>query len=202
MPTAVLLQHIDAHRFDVLMISDPLASAFRTGIPFMGGSVTEVVDWVANLPWLKDYDGLRVMGGSAGAYPAMLAGRRLSADLTVGISGRFPSERHLWTLLKMYFHSWVSWLRNRKAPVLLVHGTGRRGDVAYARRLTRLTGASRLAVHMPDRAVEHNIMEPMVAHGELAHFLGRTILATSLAGFTQAESLNATLTYPIPHPPS
>ncbi len=194
---AIFLQHIDARAHDVLIISDIAGTAFRSGVPFMGSNVHGVVRWVAGLGLLKEYAHLRCAGCSAGVYPAMLTGRRIGAEVTVGLNGRFPSERYFLTLAKMYVNSWISSLRHRKARVLLVHQSAMRRDATYSRRLSWLTGASQLAVELPARDHEPNVLPPLVRHNELELFLDRTLLAPiDSALFAEARTAT-TLRFPL-----
>jgi acyl carrier protein len=174
---APFLQHLDASQYDVLIVADLWATAFRSGVPFLGADIHEVVRSVAGLAFLRDYARIRATGCSAGVYPAMLTGRHLGAELTVGFNGRFPSERRLGTLIGMYINCWKSARRNRDARVLLIHAMNTRRDAAFARRLGRLTGTSRLAVEMPDRDLKHSVLPPLVHHGELKYFFEQTLLA-------------------------
>ncbi len=194
---AVFLQHVDSTKYDVLMISDLLATAFRAGVPILGADIHAVVQWVADLPMLREYARLRTAGCSAGVYPATLTGRRIGAELVVGFNGRFPSERYLGTLVKMYCHSWLSSARHRRSRVLLVHGETKRRDVAFAKRLGWLTGARRLAVRMPGRDLGHNVLPPLVEHGELTYFLERTLFAPLDSDWLASSGGDATVQFPV-----
>jgi len=183
-PLPVFLQHLDARRHDLLLVADPEGTAFRGGVPGLGGDVTAVVRAIADLPQLAEYGAVRVLGCSAGAFPAMLLGRRVGAELTVAASGRFPSERHLGALVSMYARCVLAALRAPRARVVLAHSGTKRRDAAYARRLARLTGARRVAVELREHELGHNLFEPLVATGRLSAFLERTLLA-------RAEALDA-----------
>jgi acyl carrier protein len=192
---APFLQHLDAARYDVLLVADLWATAFRGGVPFVGADIHEVVRWVASLPLLREYGRLRAAGASAGVYPALLTGRRIGAELVIGFNGRFPSERHLGTLISMYFNCWRSARRHRQVRVLLIHAANTRRDAAFARRLSRLTGANRLAVEMPDRDLKHSVLPPLVEHGELEYFFERTLLAPLDAEWLAASA--ASVRFPL-----
>lgn len=176
-PHPVLLQHIDASRYDLLVLADPWRTAFRSGVPGMGESVHDVVRWIAKLELLGEYNRLRVLGCSAGGYPALLAGRLLGAELTACVAGRFPSERHLGEMIGMMFSSWISARRYRVGRVLLAYNETKNRDRRFARRIAWLTGANRLGVRLPGRDVGHDVMSPLVESGELGHFLERTLFS-------------------------
>lgn len=197
MPNALLLQHIDAREYDVLVLSDLWRTGFRTGVPLMGHDVTDVVDWVAGLSWIGGYAGLRTMGCSAGAYPAMLTARRLHAELAVGMSGRFPKlrPRHLGQIIKMHVNCWVAARRNPGVRVLMIHGRKRR-DKLFARRLAMLTRANRLQLKMPGLSVPHNVVWPLIEHGELGFFLQQCLFASLDDRLLAKRGTRATLTIP------
>lgn len=195
----MFLQHVDAEHYDVLLLYDLWDTAFRGGLPGIGRSVREVVDWVAELDLIRQYARVRTVGCSAGVYPAMLTGRRIGAELVVGINGRFPSERHMKALLGMYFHAWRSARRRGGVPVLLTHGTTRSRDVAFAKRLRWLTGTSQLAVDMPGRDLRHNVLPPLLENGELKDFFERTVFADPQSEqFT--HKAHSAMTYPAERP--
>jgi hypothetical protein len=198
MPNSVLLQYTDASEYDLLVISDPWATGFRSGVPLLGKSVNEVVEWIAALVWIGDYRSVRTLGCSAGAYPAMLTARRLDAELAVSISGRFPENqrRHMGEILKIYFNSWVAARRNARACVLMVHGKRRR-DRVYARNLAWLTGANRLWLKMPGVIVRHNLLRPLMEHRELGYFLRHTLFAPANAALLARKRTRALMTIPV-----
>jgi hypothetical protein len=194
---APFLQHLDARQYEVLIVADLWATAFRSGVPFLGSNIHEVVRSVADLAFLRDYARIRATGCSAGVYPAMLTGRHLGAELTVGFNGRFPSERRFGTLIGMYINCWKSARRNREARVLLIHAMNTRRDAAFARRLGRLTGTSRLAVEMPDRDLKHSVLPPLVQHGELKYFFERTLLAPLDSQWFEERGAVAAVRFPV-----
>lgn len=196
---APLLQHLDARRYDVLLIADMWATAFRGGVPLLGADVHAVVRWVEKLELLREYAGLRAAGASAGVYPALLTGPRIGAELIVGFNGRFPSERHLGTLISMYFHCTRALRRRDRGRVLLVHAANTRRDAAFARRLSRVTGSSRLAVEMSGRELKHNVMPPLLEHGELGWFLARTLLAPLDSEWLAAPRAANSVRFPLEH---
>ncbi len=176
-PNCVLLQHIDARKYDILILSDPWDTAFRGGVPQMGTNVTEVVHWIAGLELLSNYARLRTMGCSAGGYPAMLVGRRVGAELAVSIAGRIPHKRYVGQIARMAFNSWVSYRGNKSSRALVVYCKAKRRDKSFARLIGRVAGAQRLSVEMPGRELGHDMLGPLLKHGDLANFLERTLFA-------------------------
>lgn len=197
MPNPVLLQHTDATQFDLLVISDAERTGFRRGVPGMGGSVADVVQWVAELELLREYGALRTFGCSAGAYPAMLAALRLNAELGVSVAGRFPRPHlgNLGQIARTYVNTWVAARHRTRARVLMVHGTGLR-DTRFARRLGWIAGANRLCVEMSGQPIKHNVIKPFIERGELRQFLDRTVFARVEAELLATTGARARLMIP------
>ena len=193
----VLLQHTDAEAYDLLVIVDSSGTAFRSGVPCMGKTVIDVVEWVAGLELLGEYGRLRTMGCSAGAYPAMLTGRRIGAELALGIAGRFPSERHMGQIIKMLFHSWISSRRNRDTRVLMAYGASKNRDRAYAHRLAKITGADQMAIQLPSELVKHDPLSPLLELDWLADFLACTLFARTAFESDAKTRRRAVLEFPV-----
>ncbi len=178
MPHPVLLQHADARRFDLLIVSDPWTTAFRAGVPSMGQTIDEVIRWIADLELVGEYGRVRTWGCSAGAYPAILTAPHVKAELAVGFGGRFPlpNVSNIQLGISMFVNCWVAAYRNRRERILLVHSKPKR-DKAFARRLSWVTRANRLSVKSPGRKMGHHVLEPLLEHGELGYLLDRSLFA-------------------------
>jgi hypothetical protein len=187
-PNVALLQHIDARRFDVLVVADPWATAFRTGVPLLGRTAAEVVESVAALEWLRDYRQIRTLGCSAGSYPALLMGYRLQAELIVNVVGRFPAERHVGTLFRMLLEIRNAVKRGRRPRVILAYGADRSRDRNYARIVSALTGAGRMEVAIPGRQAAHWIFRDMLEDRTLSRFLEMSVLAPMQAPLLAGET--------------
>lgn len=194
-PNTALLQHMDARRFDVLVVADPWVTGFRKGVPLLGGTAAAVIESVAQLEWLRDYGQIRTLGCSAGSYPALLMGYRLQAELIVSAVGRFPAERHVGTLLRMVLDIRNAVKRGRRPRVLLAYGADRSRDRNFARIVARLTGGRRIEVASAGRPVTHRrFFSDMLEDRTLARFLELTVLAPVQALEDGARSVNVRLT--------
>lgn len=187
-PNAALLQHLDAGRFDVLVVGDPWVTGFRTGVPLLGRTAAEVVESVAALEWLRDYARIRTLGCSAGGYPALLLGYRLQVELIVSVVGRFPAERHVRMLFRMLLDLRNAVKRGRRPRVILAHGADSRRDRNFARIAARLTGGRRMEVALAGRKAAHRIFPQMLEDRTLARFLEMTVLAPVPASVPVGES--------------
>jgi hypothetical protein len=195
-PNAALLQHLDARRFDVLVVSDPWATAFRTGVPLLGRTAAETVESVARLEWLRDYRQVRTLGCSAGSYPALLMGYRLQAELIVSVVGRFPAERHVKALFRMLVDMRNAVKRGRRPRVILAYGADRSRDRNYARIVSGLTGGGRMEVAIPGRKAAHWIFRDMLEDRTLASFLEMTVLAPMQAPLLAGQARAVTVRLP------
>lgn len=194
-PNAALLQHMDARRFDVLVVSDPWVTGFRAGVPLLGSTTAEVVESVAALEWLRDYRQIRTVGCSAGCYPALLLGYRLEAELIVNVVGRFPPGRRIGALFRMLIEIRNAMRRGRRARVILAYGADRR-DRNYARIMAGLTGAGRMVVAIPGRPAAHWILNEMLEDRTLARFLEMSVLAPMQAPLLAGETRAVTVRLP------
>ncbi len=177
MPNAVLLQHIDSSRYDILIISEPLNENYRKGVPHLGKNVTEVITWIAKQNFISNYKRLRTMGSSAGSYPALIAGNVLGAELVVSIGGRFYTKSHPIKSLERVFMSWKT-MRNRNCShVLMCYAKDESRDHHYAKYMAMLSGGSLMAVEFTNGNVDHLFLRQLVEYGELDSFLSRTIFA-------------------------
>lgn len=193
-PNAALLQHMDARRFDVLVVGDPWVTGFRNGVPLLGRTAVEVIESVARLDLLRGYGQVRTMGISAGGYPALLMGYRLQAELIVNMVGRFPAERHVRTLFRMLLDIRNAVKRGRRPRVILAYGADRTRDRNYAWIVGRLTDGARMEVATPGREVAHRrFFTDMLEDRTLARFLEMTVLAPMqdplLAGDTRTAKV-------------
>jgi hypothetical protein len=177
-PNPALLQHMDARRFDVLVVGDPWVTGFRGAVPPLGRNAAEVVESLARLELLRDYAQVRTMGLSAGSYPALLMGYRLQAERVVSMVGRFPAERHVGTLLRMVLDIRDAVKRGRRPRVVLAYGADGTRDRNFARIVSWLTGGVHLVVATPGREVAHRrFFSDMLEDRTLGKFLETTVLA-------------------------
>ena len=103
-PNTVLMQHTDATRFDLLMVSDyfidnPHLLDYQLGsLPF-GQHLTKVIEQLSKVELVNQYSRIRTMGFSAGAHPAIVAGYLLNAEMAHSISGRFHRKKRILKVL-------------------------------------------------------------------------------------------------------
>lgn len=196
MPNAVLMQHFDAARYDLLVIAEPLKKEYRLGVPSLGDSLPEVITWIRNLDLLKRYRGVRTLGCSAGGYAATLAAYALNAELGVCVGGRFHSERYPGRILNRVFSTWRAVRNGSCAGVVMTYAADSTRDRNFARVVGRLTGGKLLAIEFTDGDVGHLILRRLVERGELRAFLACTIFADDNAKVRFNERRHHLLTLP------
>ncbi len=175
MPLAVFLQHIDATRYDVLMVSDLVNDGYWSGIPFMGKSITASVKSIAELPLIKKYTSITTMGCSAGSHLALITAYYLNADMGIVLGGRFHKERYL---MKIFYKLWASWFAiktGRCTNVLFVYSKDISRDRIYAKVIGYLSKGCLISVGVNNEKVTHNILDNLIEHGDLSSFLEQTV---------------------------
>ncbi|MEM9620693.1 MAG: AMP-binding protein [Pseudomonadota bacterium] len=175
-PNAVLLQHLDASGFDVLIIGEPRNQSYQAGVPILGESLRGVVQWLTAQPFTKQYRDLRTFGFSAGGHPALVSAYHLRATLAVSVSGRFRKRYRMHNFSKL-LSTCRSMLLGHRPRVLLCHAVDNRRDRRYARTMARLCGGTRVAIDIGNANVGHFVLQRMLDAGELGNFLGRTVQA-------------------------
>jgi acyl carrier protein len=177
MPMAVLLQHIDANQYDLLLITEPLNEKYLHGVPHIGTNVNNVVEWISNLELIKNYQSIRTIGYSAGCYPALIAGYKLKAESAISIGGRFHTKSHPLKSLNRLFTTWKTVRTKTCANVLMIYAENQPRDRLYAKMIVFFTGGKLLQVNFEDGTINHLFLGQLDDRGELAKFLSQTILA-------------------------
>jgi len=195
-PNAVLMQHIDATRYDLLIIAEPLGESYRLGVPFLGNSVTAVAEWIARQDFVNNYRCVRTIGTSAGSYPAVICGYRLGAEMAVSVGGRFPSERYLIRILKRIFTTWRAKRNGQYSRVLLSFDADKTRDRNYAKIMKKFYGCSFVAVSFTNEVVGHSIFMRLADRGELSAYLSHTLFTEISNKSTSAVQQNVTLNLP------
>lgn len=176
MPNAVLMQHTDSSRYDLLVISEPLNENYQKGVPSLGNNLIQVIKWLATLKLISDYRSIRTLGCSAGGYAAMAAAHYLKADIAVSVGGRFPSKhKHPIIFLNMIFTKWRVMRTGHCPRVLMSYGANKSRDRKFAKIMARLFGSTPDIVQLTNEEVGHNILGRLVERQELTSYLDRTI---------------------------
>ncbi len=92
LPTAIFLQYVPANRFDVLVLRDPSAHFFLTGVPDFADSIVALVHKIEQQFPIKKYRSIRSSGICAGGYAALVTGELLNAECAVSFAGAHPTR--------------------------------------------------------------------------------------------------------------
>ena len=181
MPHAVLLQHTDASRFDLLIVSETLSVNYNSGVPFLGKGISQVSRSLAELAFISDYQAIRTFGSSAGAYPALVTGYLLNAQVAVGVNGRFSKiKNHPIRGLKRIFAVWSAGRKGSCDRVLLSYCEGEDRDQKFAEIMASLlSGVGLLVVKFGSEKPTHHILPLLLERGELGAFLEQTVYAAA-----------------------
>lgn len=196
MPNTVLLQHTDADCYDLLIIAEPLHGGYRLGVPSIGKNIHEVIEWIARLDIINQYQHIRTIGCSAGGYPAVIAGYRLNAQMAFSVGGRFHSERHPFKILDRVLTTWRAVRKGRCSRVLMSYAIDKSRDRFYAKVIARLTGGSMIAVEFTDEKVGHRILERLAGRSELTDYLNHTIFASMSDELIATTEANVIMNFP------
>tara|TARA_R110000824_G_scaffold336_8_gene2180 strand:+ start:23382 stop:26099 length:2718 start_codon:yes stop_codon:yes gene_type:complete len=197
MPHAVLLQHTDASRFDLLIVSETLSVNYDSGVPFLGKGISQLSRSLGGLEFIGDYQTIRTLGSSAGAYPALVTGYLLNAQVSVGVNGRFSKvKNHPIRVLKRIFAVWSAGRKGSCDRVLLSYCEGEERDQKYAEIMASLlSDVALLVVNFENEKPTHHILPMLLERGELRAFLEQTIYAAAdddhLVDTKPSSALNA-----------
>lgn len=196
-PNAVLLQHMSATVYDLLVIAEPLAASYRSGVPTLGNNLTEVVEWLARLDLLADYKQLRTFGSSAGGYPAILAGYRIGAELAISMSGRYPWAKHKrFKILQKIYIIWRVVRRGKCGRALLSYGAANGQDRRFARMIARLARGNQIGVKFNDENANHVFLQRLSDRGELMPYLQHTLFAKMSDKLIAPTKVNVMMSFP------
>jgi acyl-coenzyme A synthetase/AMP-(fatty) acid ligase/acyl carrier protein len=176
-PNAVLLQHIDSTKFDLIMIAEASNGGYQFGtIPF-GRKLNQQAQWLSEQQWLKQYKQVRTFGVSAGSFPAIALGYLLQAEITLSIAGRFHKKKHpLINLDKVV--TTLQFLRRGNCERLLIsYSANNRRDKKFASFISKVTKGKEIAIEIKTEKLPHLMLRRLAERGELASYFSRTLFA-------------------------
>ncbi len=197
MPNAVLLQHMNADEYDLLVITEPLNEKYLQGVPHLGANVSEIIAWIKNLPLTMNYEQIRTVGYSAGSYPAIIAGHELEAEMAVSIGGRFHTKSHPLKSLHRLFTTWQTVHKKQCSNVLMTYATNEPRDRLYAKIIAMFTSSKLLEVNIAGENINHLFLGQLVERGELADFFSQTIFTDINDQYTNKKNSNICINFPI-----
>ena len=157
---------------DVLYIRDIQDAWYNKGLKFITTDIDSTVLFLKN--FIKDYDKVLTLGGSAGGYAALLFGSLLNADTILAFSPQtiiprekpFPDEDLLLGVDKKYFD--LRPIINSECKINIFYSSGYKSDTNAA---LRLKDFPNIRLHPYDFGNEHNIISPLVHNGVYFKFI-------------------------------
>jgi hypothetical protein len=189
MPIPVFLQHLDAKRFDLLVLRDPSRNGYRDGLAGVADDFEGLVAEIGGMFERSAYRSVVTYGTSGGGLPAIVTALRFGLAKGVSVAGKGPLDPRWQTVGAAGAAGMLRGLaRASAAPpnLLLVHGADCEPDAEAARTLSEFVPASTLVVHGRDgRKMGHNAVFPLVLESRFGEFL-ETALDPRVAGFGPA----------------
>lgn len=174
-PTPNFLQHLDARRFDVLLLRDPQKSRFRFGVDDLAAHFFGLIEVIRERFRPQTYRRVVTYGNSMGGTAALRAGLFLAAERAIAVGAR-DSNDPVMLLLGRHpgpaFDPICDCLSERPLAGLIVYPGGCEADADGARKL-RARGAGRIVV-VP-RLELHNVAAHFWNRGELGGYLAHLI---------------------------
>jgi hypothetical protein len=142
LPGPVFLQHMDAKRWDVLLLRDVQRCHFRQGVVGVGTTAVQVHVWLAQQ--VARYRHAATLGFSSGGLPAVWAGMALGVNRVICLSGQRPQDvQRLFgkgPVLPAYDAACACLDAAVPRPIIFVHGAGHGADAQFATALAAQTG--------------------------------------------------------------
>lgn len=174
MPNAVLLQHIDAEQYDVLLVS---AQDYQFGSFPFGKKLKQQIEWFKHQNWIKQYKQTRTLGYSAGSFPAIATAYALNAELALSLAGRFHKPKHaLINIDKLVISPWVLSQGHCK-NVLLTYSIDNGRDSWFGQVAARLFNGKPMPIEIKTEKLPHLSLRRLVERAELASYLTKTLFS-------------------------
>lgn len=177
MPSAVLLQHIDSAKYDLLMISGAKNGGYQFGTFPFGRVLHQQAQWLTDQEWFKQYKRIRTLGFSAGSFPAIALGYLLNAELALSIAGRFHKKKHPLINLDKITTMWGVLRKGRCDRVLISYSADNVRDQQFARFFTKVCKAKEIRVTIKTEKLPHLMLRRLAERGELATYFDQTLFA-------------------------
>lgn len=176
-PMPVFLQHVDARSTDVLLLRYPKPEGYRSGMPGIAASFSELFSVLPDFFPSGAYRQRAALGVSGGAIPAVVLGILAGFDAAMAFGIGHPEDTRWREVLSGSVSTTVSALRSRHAHtrIALVHGKDSESDRVAAETWATALPARIFAIGQQDAKVGHACMHPFVMAGQLTSFLEREL---------------------------
>jgi len=198
-PTPVLLQHIDASQYDLLMITPEPDGGYQFGTLPFGRKLKQQAQWLRQQPWFNTYQNIRTFGFSAGGFPAIALGYLLNAEVALSIAGRFhKKKRFLINLDKIMTMRQVLKL-GHCGNVLLSYSQYNKRDQKFAAYFAKVSEGKEVAIEIKTERLPHLLLRRLAERGELFDYFARTLF--SELPVSNKRGAKETIQFPLPIKP-
>lgn len=176
-PNSVLLQHIDAKKYDLLMIAGVNRHNYGFGkLPF-GKKLKQLSQALHQHININAYQEVRTLGFSSGGFPAIVIGHLLDAKVALSIGGRFHKRKYVMANLDMILsirNAYKTGLCNR---TIASYSANNKRDQKFAKLLHKICHAEKVAVEIKNENLPHLPLRRLIERGELRAYLAKTLFA-------------------------
>jgi hypothetical protein len=172
MPTASLIQALDARHVDFVLVRELLKNGYRSGIKDLAPTLDQAQQELTHLLGFRDYAGLAFIGLSGGGLPALLFAVASGADSVISVGGNSPHDprwvRKDGTTAADMLLGYVG--RSKLPRVSLLFGQ-KSFDRPGAEAVAAILPATLHEITEPNHDVGHNAFFPLLRAGRMSRFL-------------------------------
>ena len=185
MPNAVMLQHVDANQYDVLVITDRHLNEGS-----FNKRVGQLLQWLQSQDWYSGYKQVRTVGFSAGGFLAIALGYLLQAELACSINGRFHRKQNAFTNLDKILSTWRGIRKGYCEHVILSFASNLSRDRHFAKFFAKKCQGREVAVEVRGEKLPHLMLSRLAQRGELAAYFAKTVFAPREAQAKKSELIS------------
>ncbi len=193
----VLLQHIDATKYDLLMITAMGEGGYQFGTLPFGRKINQQAYWLSQQVWFKQYSHIRTLGFSAGSFPAIAFGYLLKAEISLSIAGRFHKKKHFLINLYKIMTTWRFLKKGHCEKVLLSYSEHNMRDQKFAKFFAKACKGKEICIKIKTERLPHLMLRRLAERGELAAYFSQTLFAKPSNVFFSNHREKETIKFPI-----
>lgn len=165
-PISRFLMHLDAERFDVLLLRDPDRNHYVHGIPEVCSDIQSLCEWLQSRVKSMGYDNVFSIGTSAGGVASLCAGIANGWSRAIAVGADAPSNHPALEAFLISASQTAS-----QTEVMVFYSALNQRDSRGARDIARIHPHAR---DFGDAAsTKHNILDPAFKQGELKNMFKR-----------------------------
>ncbi|MFW5431192.1 MAG: AMP-binding protein [Methylophilaceae bacterium] len=197
MPNAVLLQHIDAAKYDLLIVTPMDEGGYQFGTLPFGKKLNQQAHWLSQQVWFKPYQHIRTLGFSAGSFPAIALGCLLQAEVALSIAGRFHKKQHFLINLDKIMTMRQTLKKGRCQKVLISYSAHNARDQRFASFFAKACKGKEIAIEIKTERLPHLLLRRLAERGELAAYFAQTLFAKPNNAFFNKNRQKEIISFPL-----